>query len=57
MVTFSFMECPCVSETVIVVPGGPLFVVTLVTVNEPVPDAGETLAIDVSLLTAEKVPL
>jgi hypothetical protein len=55
MVTGSFAERPSVSETLIVVPGGPFVVSVEVTTNVP----GETcvtVAIDVFSLTALNVP-
>lgn len=57
ILTSSVAECPSVSDTVIVVPGPPLVVVTLVTVKAPVDVVGATVAILVFVLTAVKLPL
>jgi hypothetical protein len=55
-VTFSVVEWPLVSDTVIVVPAGPFVVVTAVTVNVP-GDVSATVAIVVSWMTPLNVPV
>jgi len=55
-VTFSVVEWPFVSDTVIVVPAGPFVVVTAVTVNVP-GDVSATVAIVVSWITPLNVPV
>ncbi len=58
MLTGSNAEFPFESTTLILVPGLPLTVVTLVTVNEfGVPVVGATVAIVVSWLVAVKLPV
>ncbi len=56
-VTFSVVEWPLVSDTVIVVPGPPFVIVTEVTVNVPGAVVSATVAIAVLWLEALKFPV
>ncbi len=55
--TFSVVEWPLVSDTVIVVPGPPFVIVTEVTVNVPGAVVSATVAIAVLWLEALKFPV